>query len=329
LPDEACGIWGQTYHGSVHEGMFTVMYPSRDERGFGTLSVARRPWDQPHSDGFTFSGHEGPALALLLREYQDFALDAEFTLRGTVELAFDYCGILGPDHPRAGAVPSQEALADYKALRISEGKYALISVSPSQKEKILAKGRFPFSEGENVSARLRVEGDTTRFEINGAADAVSGLEIKGGCLALISHESSIMTCSKFSVAGEAFQSTLKYNAYDALLGAGQKFDDWQPAESQKLRCASAGAMVGSGDVYGKWNVVCCGVTLYSPKGPGLGKARVVIDGEYMATVDLYSEQEIPSAPVYTCDLESGRHCVAVYPESGSIALDVLAADSPI
>ena len=323
LPDEVYGIWGQTYHGFVQDGTFTVMYPSRDTKGFGTLSVAQRPWSQQHSDGFAFSGHGGKSVAPLLRGYRDFALDAEFTLSGTVELAFDYHGVLGPDQPHADAVPSGESLADYKALRISAGSYALVSIAADQTEQVLAEGRFPFRQEKNVQVFMRAEGGTVQFEINGVSGTADGIEIRGGPLSLVAHAFSFITCAKFMVAGEALKSALRYNAYDALLGAGQRLDDWPPAEDQGLRCVSAGAVAGSGGVYGKWNVVCRGLALYAPKGPCLGKARIAVDGETEAVIDLYAEKATPSSPVYTCDLGAGRHCVAVYPESRWIVLDVL------
>ena len=324
LPDEHYGIWGQTCHGFVQDGMFTVMYPSRDAKGFGTLSVAQRPWDRPHSDGFTFSGHGGKSVSPLLRGYREFTLEAEFTLRGTAELAFDYHGILGPDWPRADASPSDESLADYKALRVSEGTYALVCVAADRTEQVLAEGRFPFRREKNVRVLMRTEGDTVHFEVNGVSGRADGLEIMGGPIALIAHEFSVMACTKFNVDGEVLHSALRYNAYDALLGAGQNLDSWQPAE-KGMRCISGSAVVGSGGVHGKWNAVCNGFALYAPKGPGLGKARVAVDGETKAVIDLYAEKAAPSAPVYACALEAGRHCAAVSPESGRIVLDVLEA----
>ena len=54
--------------------------------------------------------------------------------------------------------------------------------------------------------------------------------------------------------------------------------------------------------------------------------RVVVDGEYKASVDLYSENQIASSPVYTCKLADGRHGIALFPEKGEIVLDVLEVD---
>ncbi|MCP4645372.1 MAG: hypothetical protein GY851_33320, partial [bacterium] len=45
---EAFGIWGQTFSGFVDpEGVFRVMFPSRDSQGRGTINLASRPWEAP------------------------------------------------------------------------------------------------------------------------------------------------------------------------------------------------------------------------------------------------------------------------------------------
>jgi hypothetical protein len=58
-PDEYAGIWGQTTNGFVEPetGRYIVMHASKNALDRGTLGVAWRPWDTPHSDGFVFTGH--------------------------------------------------------------------------------------------------------------------------------------------------------------------------------------------------------------------------------------------------------------------------------
>jgi len=330
LPDERFGIWGQTYQGFVKEGKFTVAYPSRNAQGLGTLSVAQRPWGTPHSDGFTFSGHQGKSLAPLLRAYKDFTLETEFTLHGTVELAFDYRGILGAERPQADTPPAKETLANYTALRLSEGMFKVISVNPSGEETVLAEGGYPFDAAKrSVSATLATEGADIRFTVNGVEGNVSGVSVRGGPLALVAHEFSMMTCTKYAVRGEQIPGTLRYQAYDALLGAGQKLANWTPIAPWRQDCLSERALINTATedeaakIYGKWNVVGKGFTVYAPKGPGLGKMRVAVDGGHTATIDLYSEEQVASAPVYSCELEDGRHGIALFSDEGKIVLDIL------
>jgi hypothetical protein len=155
----------------------------------------------------------------------------------------------------------------------------------------------------------------------------------------------MMACSKFVVTttdaaadgassgaasvGETSTCRLRFQAYDAMLGAGQRLADWESAAAAGLDCISDKALVGPvgehGNVrpYGKWNVIGSEFRLFAPKSPTLGHMRVVVDGEHKATVDLYSAENVPSSPVYACTLNPGRHTIAVFPERGKIALDVV------
>ena len=325
LPDEAYGIWGQTFHGFVHDGLFTVMYPARDRKGNGTLSVAQRPWAQPHSDGFTFSGHAGKSIAPLMRSYRAFELETEFVFSGTIAFAFDYNGILGPNTPAADATLAPETLSDYKALRLCGELFMLLSVYASGKETVLAKGNYE-PRGKTVNLFLRVEENRIKWALNGESFEITGVPLKGGPSVLIAHEFSLLTVSSYKIVGKVIPCTLRYNANDALLGAGQNVADWKTSQSAGLDCVSETAWVSatqSNSVYGKWNVTCEDFTVYAAKSPELSKMRVVVDGELIATVDLYAEQAEPSGPVYRGKLPRGRHGIALYPEGGMVVLDIL------
>ena len=333
IPDEKHGIWGQTYHGFVDKtnGRFTVAYPSRNDKGFGTLSVAQRLWGKPHSDGFTFSGHEGKSVAPLMRAYKDFTLGMECVFTGTIEIAFDYNGILGPERPASGSTPGKEALWDYKALRLSGENLKLVSVGKSGGETVIYEDKFQ-QDGKSVAVTLAVEDKSISLKINNVARRIPDISPKGGALALIAHEFSILTCSKYEVRGEPIPHSLKYQAYDAMLGAGQRLADWKSAAQAGLACVSGKALVNvvepgeSPKKYGKWNICGKGFTLHAPRSPSLGKMRVLVDGEYKTSVDLYSKNELASSPVYACKLANGCHGIALYPENGKIALDILEVD---
>jgi hypothetical protein len=334
IDDEKYGIWGQTYHGFVDKstGKFTVMYPSRDERGFGTLSVAQRLWDKPYSDGFTFSGHTAKSVSPLMRAYKHFTLEVECVFTGTVEFAFDYNGILGPSSPTADSSPSNETLSNYKALRLSAGNFQFISVNPLGEETVVSEGEFQQNDAK-VDISLTVKDKEVNLKINGVIHNIPGITVIGGALALIAHNFSILTCSKFNVHGDPIPCLLKYQAFDAILGAGQILKDWKKAAQSGLSCISEKAMVNAVEsydsikIYGKWNICGKGFTIFAPKAPSLGKMRVVVDGENKATVVLYDENNVTSSPVYSCKLTDGRHGIALFPEKGEIVLDVLEVES--
>ena len=341
LTDEKYGIWGQTYNGFVDrsDGTFNVMYASRDERGFGTLSVARRLWDVPYSDGFTFSGHAGKSVSLITNAYKQFSLEAEFVLNGTVEVAFDYNGVLGPDAPAADSRPSKETLSNYKALRIAGGSVKFICVDRLGVESVIHEYGYisgaetsDAEDTKNIKLSLDVSDGGVKFNVNGVAGDVSDINVTGGFPALIAHEFSVMSCVKYIIRGESIACPLKYQPYDAVLGAGQRLADWKNCALSGFNCVSDKALAYTAGgcaaipIYGKWNVTCKKFTIYAPKSPKLGKMMVVVDGKYIAPVDLYSEEEIDSSPVFTYEPGAGRHGIAVYPdnpESGAVVLDIL------
>ena len=193
---------------------------------------------------------------------------------------------------------------------------------------MIFEGEYP-SGNDKTNVLLTVKDKSIDLNINGVGKSISDISVKGGSLALIAHKFSILTCSKYAVHGDPIPCSLKYQAYDALLGAGQRLNDWKKASLSGLSCISDKALInavepyGAIKSYGKWNVICKKFTVYAPKAPSLGKMRVVVDGEYKATVDLYAENNVASSPVYSCELENGRHGIALYPEKGEIVLDIL------
>lgn len=323
--DEHLGIWGQTYHGFIEPdtGRFVVMFPAKDARDYGTLSVAARPWDTPHSDGFTLTAHGGASISPLLCAYKDFTLDAVFTCEGTVDFAFAYNGILGPNDSTSNAVPSSRCLSDYCAVRIQGAHCAVVSVSPEGKEAILAEAAL----GEKATQlRMIWKEDRLRAWVNGtllcdalAVPAAAGTEAP---LALILGPLSRVECEKFEVTGETADFCLAYNAADALLGAGQ----WQP-EHQHVDPAkelqrdiwhrTPDGYVGEGSVAAKWNVIGSRFTLPLQKSFAYGSIGIWVDGIFQGSVDLRGEGETAFT---TQPFEIGPHAVRVAPLGGRIAI---------
>ena len=209
--DEYAGIWGQTYQGFVEPdtGRYVVAFPSRDARDYGMLCLAARPWDTPHSDGFTISAHSGPAMSPLLAAYEDVSLEAAFAFGGTVDVAFAYRGILGPNDSTSDAIAAPGCMADYSALRLREKECAVISVS--------AEG------AETVHAALPIE-EATRLRLHWQAGKLSAW-VDGRCLceslpiacsagktaplALLLQPHSYFTCETFAVSGQPRGYTLR------------------------------------------------------------------------------------------------------------------------
>lgn len=327
-PDEYYGIWGQTYHGFLEPdtGRFVVMFPSRDARDCGTLSVATRPWDTPHSDGFTMTAHDGPSISPLLCSYRDFTLEADFSCQGTIDFAFAYRGILGPNDSTSDAVPSAQCLSDYCAVRIERERCTVVSLSPEGKETVLSQ--IPLSEKAS-SLRMVWNNGLLSAQINGISlcDALAIAEAKAisAPIALVLQAFSRIECAKFQVSGSCEPYTLSYNAVDALLGAGQWLPDMQQVAPQDVlqpdiwHRMDAG-YVGEGKIAAKWNVIGSQFTLVLPRSPAFGTLGVWVDGQYQGSEDLQGEGQ---AFFTTSAFEMGCHAVRVAPLQGRIAIDKL------
>ncbi len=324
LSDEAYGIWGQTIHGFVENGTFYCMYPAKDERNFGTISLASRPWDQPFSDGFTFSGHAGDSISLLLAAYRDFSLEAECALTGTVEFAFDYRGILGPSMHSAEAVPHAGSFSDYCALVLKDQGAASIIRQTAGIQEVLFASEEAFDDAKRISFSLVSEGGRLSVQFDGRLFWSGAMPLSGAWpLALIARPFSILQCTKFKITGAENPYEYRLNAFDALLGAGQLLSDWQ--SDSNLSFAGPCGFIGQGNVRGKWNFIGNGFTIFAPKSPALGAMDIYVDGNFYGTALLNAASVTPSAPIYRIDgLPQGRHGVVIKPRSGKIALDLIA-----
>ena len=321
LTDEKFGIWGQTIHGFIKNDEFYVMYPAKDEREYGTLSVAKRKWDVPFSDGFTFSGHAGKSISPLLTAYKDFTLNAEFNFTGTIEIAFDYSGILGPNHHCSDAVPHKQSLSSYYAVVLNEaGTYSFIRRDEFSNTFVLFEGCV-----ENKIEKLTIKNHLCNIEIsiNDIFVGQAGIsKTTHNPIAVIAHAFSVLNCSKFEVVGEASSYKLKFNSTEAVLNAGQLMENWKADNA--LNFKSAEHFTGEGNVKAKWNFIGDSFSVYSPKSQKLGVMEISVDGCLVGTVSLNADMDEASEIVYSADLlKFGRHCVEVRPFLGIIAVDII------
>ncbi|MFR1759330.1 MAG: hypothetical protein ACLSX2_06480, partial [Christensenellaceae bacterium] len=71
----------------------------------------------------------------------------------------------------------------------------------------------------------------------------------------------------------------------------------------------------------KYNVTGDAIALLGPKGPHLGRMRVIVDGQTMAVLDQHSDQPEPPQTLYRLEgLRWGRHGVRLEPVQGMMAL---------
>ena len=321
LTDEHYGIWGQTIHGFVRNNELFVMYPARDERGYGILSIAKRKWDEPFSDGFTFSGHAGKSFSPLLTAYNDFSLNAEVSFSGTIEIVFNYTGIIGPDKHGSDASPHEQTLSSYYAMILEDsGGFRFIKKKYTSEEQLLFFGK---SEQKINSVSIVKKGDSAAVFINGKGVGQATIQtIAPNPIAIIAHEFSVLNCSKFEIDGDRLPYKLKYSSLEAILNAGQLLENWK--EDTTFDFYTTEHLTGRGNVRAKWNIIGGGFCLYSPKSPKLGIMEISLDGKPLGIATLTSYEDEPSQPVFTAEsLEFGRHCVEVKPHFGLIAIDII------
>ncbi len=350
-PDEYVGIWGQTTHGFVDPdtGDYIVMHASRNEQDLGTLGLAHRPWDTPHSDGFAFTAHCGASVSPLKAAYGPFALEAEFTCKGTIGFAFNYEGVLGPDDSCADSVPNDAAMSGYTAVRVCGNCCSVVSVARSAIPLNAGQAPQQNAAGLRIStirtvmpntvvtthARSFAEGNVTALRIlRDEAGRVSvwangkpvceklPLPYKVAPLALVAQPHSRLDCTRCEVEGEALPYTWSWNAVDAILGAGQRMPEKEEVAPDAALEADRwhripGGYVGEGRIAAKWNLHGCDFTVRFQKAPGFGCAGIWADGCFYGSVDLSGKGEA-TYPVN--GLENGPHAIRVEPLAGRIAI---------
>ncbi len=322
-PQEYEGIWGQTYHGFVEKetGRYVVMFPSKNADDMGTINIAARPWDTPHTDGFTITTHGGAAVSPLLASYADFDLTAALAIKGQVDIAFDYQGILGPNDSVADSVPHADACKNYSALRLTADSAALVTV---------AADGVVTTHGSNktdnpASLRLARKNGLVSAWVNGVpvCKDIPLPAAENAPLALVLAPRSRIDCTAFEVEGDPAPCTLHWNPVEGLLGAGQLHptkDLVQPEADlapDRWHRSAAGGYVGEGIIAAKWNLRGSAFAVKLAKGPGFGVAGIWLDGIFCGSVDLdgqgIAEYRLPA-------MMSDRRAVWVRPLRGRIGI---------
>jgi hypothetical protein len=325
---EHFGIWGQTFSGFVDaQGALQAMFPSRDAEGRGTINLAQRPWKEPlRKRGFVLSGHQGPALTLLRRAYDDFALDSELRLRGTLRLLLDYAAPLGPNTPSSDATLHPLMNTRHLALELAPQQWRLLRQEVSGQSETLASGKL--EEGRQRTAQVQRQAGRLAIKLGGQelwAGRLPASEnpLSSGVMGLRLDPNSHVAVERFRIEGTPKPARMSYLWTEALLGAGESPADWAESSDARFRYAS-GVVSKAPAARAKWNIIGGGLELWSPRGPGYGSVEVRVDGRVAATLDLHADQEVSSKPVWSAtDLPDNFHAVVVVAKSGLIPLDCL------
>jgi hypothetical protein len=327
VENEFHGIWGQAFSGFIgKDGVFHVMFPSRDSKGMGTINFAERRWDTPYRErGFVISGHEGPSLALLKRGGPLARLDVSMRVKGKVSLVWDHAGPLGPNKNRSGSTLHPQTLTRYSCVELSPGAWALLTVDAQGQRGVVAEGKLADSEEVAVALPWDDSG-VASLEINGT-DVWSGPMPNGaGAVAVLADKQSHANVSRFVVDAQSSVPRVSYLYVESLLNAAQKIDDWDVKDDPTFQFG-VGAVSKNPDAHVKWNVEGKSFTVWGPKGPAYGKAEVFVDGAPVGTIDFHADTAAPSAALFTHRFAEGNlHGVRVQAVAGKMPVDSIDVD---
>lgn len=321
VENESFGIWGQTFSGFVgDDGVFQVMFPSRDRAGNGTINLASRPWNQPfRARGCVLSGHEGPSLACLKQGGPVQHIESSLAVHGTAALIWDYQGALGANRASSGSTLHPLVMRRFSGLEISESKWRLFHTDAEGQQETWAEGPLE-SSGEhmvdiawNAEAMAAVDGK----------NVFSGMLPNGaGLMGLWTDKNSHLSVNQLKVTGAHAPGSICYLYTDALLGMAQNMADWEVVKSPLFRYGE-GARAKREGVAVKWNVIGSDFAVWMPRGPQFGQAEILVDGVKQTSVDLHAEREEPSQARYRGKFASGRHTICLTSVTAGMPVDVL------
>jgi hypothetical protein len=324
VPNEAYGIWGQTFSGWVDQGgMLWAMFPSRNTQGYGTINLAARPWSKPlRQRGFHLSGDNGPSITCLRRSYAGFTLNTELCVRGKARIIWGYQAPLGPNQPTSDATLHPLTVTRHHGLELAPNAWRIITVDAQGAEKVVATGAAQPGGLWKVTIAHHADGATTL--LFGKKIAWKGLmRPRGGGIGLLGESRSHVSVVRFAIAGKWEPGILSFLYTDAWLGAGEDPANWLEQKDPAFRFGT-GAVRRDDAGRAKWNFMGTGFTLWSPKGPDYGTVEVQLDGAVVATVDLRSAHLKPSQPVFLkTGLADTFHAVILQPKTGRLVVDSL------
>lgn len=323
VESEAKGIWGQTFSGFVgKDGIFTVLFPSRDTAGNGTIHLASRPWNTPFRErGFVLSGHEGPSLTLLKHGVATGAVEMGATLRGTALLVWNHTGVLDPNKPSSDATPHAHTLAGFSGFEAGPQGWRLVEVAADGTETVAAAGDAAI-QGVHALSLAWADGKCAIL-LDGQPLWERPCPAPDGNLGLLVRENTHLAVDRFVVRGERKPGRVFWGWREGLLGAAQKSEDWKEVADPASRSGSHAVSTRAG-LQAKWNIEGDAFSLWAPAGPGFGEAAVFVDGEPAGTFIAHAEADTPPAPRFSLrNLSPGRHTVILKTGEASVPLDAL------
>lgn len=325
VPHEATGIWGQTIAGAVDgRCILHVLFPSKTTDDVGTIGLASRRLDRPFRRGFVVSAPNAPSLGLMRSSYDEFALSAELHASGPFAIVWGHTAPLGPDRPfGADAEPHPRTLGQCLRWEFRGRTWTLARLNVDGAAEELASGDHDTQPGTPVSAAVECNQDHVSLRLSRTIVWQGEVRSRCGRLGVLAQRGSIVRVHAFLIAGEPRQERIVLLPTEGTMGSGASRRDWRSEEAPCFRFGF-GCRSISDAAAAKWNYRGKGFRLWSPKGPGLGKLKIRVDGKDRAPVDLVARSWEKSTAIYEdLGLAKGLHTVMISAGGGAIVCDVL------
>jgi len=323
IESEYEGIWGQTFSGFIDDdGMFYVMFPSRDSQNRGTINLARRPWNKPlRKQGFVVSGHSQPSMTVIRHDIQMQRLNAMLKVCGTVQIIWNHHGPFGADRQNPGCGLHPLMRTQFDALELSKNTWKLIQYGKDGQRKEIAAGQTV--DMPEHSVELDMDGQHLKLKLNGRECWDGAFNSAKGQVGIWVEARSSADVEKFEVKGIVSNTSMDFLYTEAIQCAAQNMKDWEKVDSEKFRYGQ-GVISRSDLVEVKWNFIGDGFAIWAPTGPIFGKGELWLDGERLALINFYTGQEETSDVLYKKrSLLYGRHGLTLKVVEGRVPVDVL------
>lgn len=336
---EHAGIWGQAYSLAFPKsGPPTMMYPSRDANGMGTINLATRATPKAPKKMWV-GASDAPTLAIAPGPFALSTLQAKFRVQGTVTMFWDLHAGIGPNQPSSDALLAPDCLAQYTGVRFEEGgrwvalTYRSAFQNSPELTRDLAAGTYDETKVLQMEFRRDQSGMTSLKIGDGDWADIGWLNNHGNIGILVAPHSYIevhgLSTSFDSYDGD--QSHYWLTAEEGLLGAAQGNDEsrWKRDEGLSPKWNGNCYVSQISDARAKWNFVGTGVALNVIGAPGLGIVEILLDGKLVKEMNLseefccwdpYNTRDYRAPDYEVTGLPRGPHAVVLRPKQGKIAI---------
>lgn len=314
LENETYGIWGQTISGFVNEeGIFNILFPSKDSQDRGTINIAQRSFANPMKDGGVISAPNEPSIVLLKKHYSSFSLTAQVEAHRQFSILFAHNAPFGPDKPsgaEAGFHPLM--VSDCMELVVNEGIVSLNRYDVTGKKSALLSGKLPQRINDRLLELTLIQSSdmlTIRCSENEVFTMLHNP--KQGRIGLLVDKKGLLRINKFIIDGKEVPDKNWVLPTQGTIDAGVLSTELKKLESPQFRYGF-GYSSPSKDFLIKWQFQGREFGIASPRGKQSGRIKIFLDGINISEVNLNSSEEAPSSVVFQkSGLKEDRHVVVV------------------